>query len=605
MLALISFSSLALAGEGNRDFVPPSDETEAQPAGEPAAPALAYDVTIEGEVDAALRAVLEGSARLYTLRDRPPPTVAGLRRRAEGDLERLVAALQSEGYYAAEVGYRLDETAEPLAVVLEVEPGARYRLRSYDISYAGAAAPPPELRPTAEELGIALEAPARAPEILEVERSLLARLGERGYPLARVAERKAFVEHASESMEVRLEIDVGSPARFGPLTVEGLEAVEEDHLRRLVEWQPGEVYDSRKVEATRRAISATGLFSGVRVEPAETPDANGALPMTIAVTETAQRSIGFGANYSTDVGFGGDVFWEHRNFFGRNEKLLIELAGAQIGQSFDATLRKPLFLDRDQALILRASAENEDTNAFDQRSAGGFVGLERQLSETWKGTLGFESEYSDVEDNEGQRELFLIGLPLSADRDTTDDLLNPTEGMRLETALGLFGGTGDDDLLFGKASVGGSAYQAIDAESRFVLAGRARVGSLVGVSRDTVPADRRFYAGGGGSIRGFKFQEVGELDEDGDPLGGRSLLELSGELRARVFGDFGVVPFIDGGSAFTSSVPDFDETLRWAGGLGLRYFTGIGPVRFDIAFPLNKRDEDDDFQFYVSFGQAF
>lgn len=605
MLALISFGSLALAGEGNRDFVPPSDGTEAQPSGAPAAPTLAYDVTIEGEVDEGLRQVLEGSARLYTLRNKPPPTVAGLRRRAEGDLERLIAALHSEAYYAAQVGYRLDETADPLAVVLEIVPGTRYRLRSYDVSYAGAAAPPSELQPTAEELGIELEAPARAPAILGVERSLLARLGERGYPLAKVAERKAFVEHASQSMNVRLQIDAGSPARFGALTVEGLSEVEEDHLRRLVEWEPGEVYDSRKVEATRSAISATGLFSGVRVEAAETLDANDTLPMTIAVTETAHRSIGFGANYSTDIGFGGDVFWEHRNFFGRNEKLLVELAGAQIGQSFGATLRKPLFLDKNQTLILRTSAENEDTNAFDQRSASGFVGVERQLSETWKGTVGLEPEYNDIEDNEGQRELFLLGLPFSADRDTTDDLLNPTEGMRLETGLGLFAGTGDDDLLFGKASVGGSAYYAIDEGSRFVLAGRARIGSLVGVSRETVPADKRFYAGGGGSIRGFKFQEVGELDEDGDPLGGRSLVELSGEVRARVFGDFGVVPFVDGGSAFTSSVPDFDETLRWAAGLGLRYFTGIGPVRSDIAFPLNKRDEDDDFQFYVSFGQAF
>lgn len=152
----------------------------------------------------------------------------------------------------------------------------------------------------------------------------------------------------------------------------------------------------------------------------------------------------------------------------------------------------------------------------------------------------------------------------------------------------------------------GSAYYSLDAEHRYILAGRAKIGSLIGESRNSVPADKRFYAGGGSSIRGYPFQKVGPLDDNGDPIGGRSLLEVSGEFRARVWGNFGVVPFIDGGTVYNSVVPNLTDTVRWGAGLGLRYYTAIGPVRVDLATPLNPRkDVDDPIQFYISLGQSF
>jgi translocation and assembly module TamA len=153
---------------------------------------------------------------------------------------------------------------------------------------------------------------------------------------------------------------------------------------------------------------------------------------------------------------------------------------------------------------------------------------------------------------------------------------------------------------------GGSAYYAVDADERFILAGRARVGSILGEDTKVLPASRRFYAGGGGSIRGYEYQLVGPLDDDEEPFGGTSLVELSGELRVRVTEEIGVVPFVDGGTVYDDPIPNGDETMRWAAGLGVRYFTGFGPVRLDVAFPLNPRDGvDEAFQFYISFGQAF
>jgi translocation and assembly module TamA len=185
--------------------------------------------------------------------------------------------------------------------------------------------------------------------------------------------------------------------------------------------------------------------------------------------------------------------------------------------------------------------------------------------------------------------------------------MNPTRGSRLWLGVAPYLTTGDDNNAFFAGETNISAYKSLHQEDRIVVAGRVRAGSILGESRAEIPASKRFYAGGGGSIRGYQFKKVGPLDDQNDPIGGRSVIELSAEARFRITERIGLVPFLDGGTVFTN--PDFttegDDTIRWAAGLGGRYFTVIGPIRLDVAFPINKRDVDDDFQFYVSIGQAF
>ena len=203
------------------------------------------------------------------------------------------------------------------------------------------------------------------------------------------------------------------------------------------------------------------------------------------------------------------------------------------------------------------------------------------------------------------REVLLFGLPVTLSRDATDSLLDPTRGHRLGFTVTPYFGTVERDVAFLAATAGGSAYLALDDAARYVLAGRGRVGSIVGAKLFEVPANKRFYAGGGGSVRGYEFQTAGPLDEDDDPIGGRSLVELSAEMRIKVTENIGVVPFFDAGTVFESSFPDALDELFYAAGIGGRYYTGFGPIRLDVAFPLNKRERDDWFQFYVSIGQAF
>jgi translocation and assembly module TamA len=260
----------------------------------------------------------------------------------------------------------------------------------------------------------------------------------------------------------------------------------------------------------------------------------------------------------------------------------------------------------DQALVGQVVAQRETTDAFDKKGVKTSAQIRRVFSEDWAAGIGPSVETAWITEEGGTDNATLFGLPGFILRDSTDNTLDPTEGVKLRFAPTPYIGWYRASQLFVTNVLTASAYYSLNTNRRYIFAARTKIGSLFGESRDSVPADKRYYAGGGNSIRGFPFQKVGPLDEDGDPIGGRSLFEISGEFRMRVWGNFGVVPFIDGGTVFDSVFPDFADTMRWGAGLGLRYHTAIGPVRVDLATPLNPRDDvDDPFQFYISLGQSF
>lgn len=565
-----------------------------------------YESSIDGVDDKDLRSLLEASSQLNTLVKQPPPTVAGIERRAQEDVERLRKTMRSEGYYDGTVSYSLDAGKTPVAVRLTVAPGPRYTLTEFEISYTGAATPGPDAQPSLTDLGIKLGMPAESAKIAEAQRLLIMKLAERSWPDAKIGDKKFVVDRQSKTMTARLQVDPGPSARFGAVTVEGAESVDPDYIRQLVSWEKGAPYDSRKIMETRRALLGTALFSTVSVDLSDAPTSGEERGVVIRVAEKPHRTIGAGFSYSTDIGVGGEVFWEHRNIFGANETLRASIKAAQIEQSAELRLRKPAYLHRDQAFLSSVAFTSKDTDAFDQLSLSGFVGLERQWTPQFRTIVGLAPSFDIVEDNDEERKFALLGVPASVFWDASDDRLDPTRGFRLDFNTTPYVGTGSDTLAFVTAAVGVSAYHKIDKKGRYVLAGRARVGSLVGAETTEVPATKRFFSGGGGSIRGYEFQSVGPLDSENDPLGGRSLVEIGTEVRIRLTDTIGIVPFVDGGSVFDESYPTFDETIRWAAGLGLRYHTKIGPVRVDFGFPINGRDDvDDAFQFYISFGQAF
>lgn len=298
--------------------------------------------------------------------------------------------------------------------------------------------------------------------------------------------------------------------------------------------------------------------------------------------------------------------WEHRNLLGRGEDFEILLSGNETRQSLDATFLKPHFYRDDQRLVLRSMLSHEDSDAFESRSFRNTARIERDLTETITVGAGIGYDYLYVEEDGISDTFALLSFPLSLGINTTDDLLDPTMGYTLGVLTTPYVETFGDNVTYLRYDFTGSAYYEMLDNRRMILASRGRYGQIVGASRTKVPSSERFYAGGGGSVRGYPYQSLTPLNVDDDPIGGKSVLELSFELRSRLSERFGFAVFLDGGRAYEGTVPNLGDELFWGAGVGFRYYTVIGPIRLDVAFPLRDREGvDDSFQVYISIGQAF
>ncbi len=596
LLALL----VTLVGCGDREPDPLTRAAAEVRAADP----IRYTVTIDGVADEALVGFLR-AVSVTAAAEEPAPNLLALRRRALTDEDRLRRALGGEGYYDAGVAAAVEEATddEPATVTFVVTLGPRYTLDAVDIRVVGdpGAFTPPSLA----ELGLELGAPAVAQAVLDAEATLLARARAAGHAYAELGERRAVIDREARTLAATLTIEPGPVIALGEVSYTGVEGIDERFLRARLPWRPGATFTPELVRDARRELVASGLFRTVRVELPPTPPPDGTAPVTIATEQRLHRTVAAGVRFETDGGPGVSASWEHRNFFGGAERFEVRLDADLLEQSLGADLRTPDFFGRSRSFLADGEVLRQSTDAFDSLAVELGAGVEQRFSDQLAGTLGVGFEASEVTDETGTESFGLVFVPATLRYDGTDSRLDPTRGARLRLRLTPFWDTLSQGLFFHRTEIGGSTYFELVEAPRLVFAVRARLGSITGAPRDSVPANRRFYAGGGGSIRGIPFQTASPLNADDDPIGGRSVLEAAAELRYNVSDTIGVVGFVDAGRAFEASFPDLDEPLEVGAGLGLRYFTPVGPLRVDVAVPVDRRDVDDLFQLYVSLGQAF
>lgn len=570
-----------------------------------------YQTKIVGDVPASVRGTLEASLALLTEKDRPPASLAALGKRADGDVDRAKDVLASEGYYEAAVNATIDGDVEPAQVIIDIDPGPQYRLGAVDITYEPTA-PVTVVPTTATDIGLSIGQVAAGAPLVEAERRLIRLMAENGYPNAQLTGRQYLANRDTKKVQAALTVTTGPFVRFGPLTVDGLHDVNASYVYRIADWQSGITYDIRQIEQVRKTLSRTRLFSTITPPPPPgdvTVDEDGLAPVTFQVGEGSQHSVGVGAYYSTDEeGPGASVSWENRNVFGNAERLRIRLEGSMVQQKGEVDFKKPAFERLDQSLLANASVDRNDTDAYKGITGSSSVALERKFAPYWTASAGPALIYTNITrsaGNDAGDQYLLGGGRARLAYDSRDDVLDPTRGLNGALNLSPFVSMALTSTQFTIADGSLAAYQGLFENNRVVLAARSRVGSIVGDSTTGVPASQRFYAGGGGSVRGYKYQSLGPLDSKNDPIGGRSLIEVNAEARIKIIDEFGVVPFVDGGQVYKEVYPKLSEDLQWAGGLGLRYYSPVGPIRLDVAAPINPRSVDDPFQFYISIGQAF
>ncbi|MFP3927823.1 MAG: autotransporter assembly complex protein TamA [Desulfobacteraceae bacterium] len=568
-------------------------------------PEAAYVPVIEGVEKGSLARLLEQVSDTFALRDERPASLGLLEKRMKDDVEPMIQALRSEGYYQARVDLEINAGKSPVEAKFLVKTGERYRVRSLDVFYKGDHAPPEDRRPDPGSLGLAVGDPARSDEVLKVRDALVGVLQNRGYPFAAVEDLKVVVDHATRSVRVEIMVSSGPYLLFGEARVSGLEEVKEDFVLGRIAWSRGDEFRRVLLKETQERLLATGLFASAEISTGEYRPGIGTIPIDMNLKERKHRTASVGLRYRTDEGPGVEGAWRHRNYLGRGERLSFDATLSPDLIETDGVFRKPEFLRRDQSLLLEAGTGIESPEAYTAERFRGAAGLERRISKQLTVGAGLGFKVSRV-DHLGTEETFaLLSLPFRLDWDSSDDLLNPTKGGRLALEAAPFREVSGKDLEFFKARASVTRYLEIARDPSLVLAARAGLGAITGADRDEIPADERFFAGGGGSVRGLPYQAAGPLSGT-DPVGGKSLFDISAELRLRITESLGLVGFLDGGSVFKDSLPDSDGEMFWGAGAGIRYFTFFGPLRMDLAVPLDRREGvDDAFQIYLSVGQAF
>jgi translocation and assembly module TamA len=569
---------------------------------------VCYEVEFIGVPTAEVECALRRAASLVLDEQDPPPSITGLIQRAESDLPILVRVLHSFGYYSAEVRFRLDRKTDPVKVIITVYAGALYPLTSFSIHPAE---DDPRIYDYAKidpsSLGVTLYGPALAEPILCARERLISEMECEGFPLARIVDFEVAVDATHHTVEVLLVVDSGPLCTFGRTATYGVCKVSQRAINKALAWRVGQPYSPCVIAETCRRLRDMGLFNYVAITHADETCPDGTLPMRICVIERKQRTIWLGGSYNTRELFGVEASWFHRNMRRMGDKLTLEAEWNERKWGGSAFYRDIQFGHPDQDLILFFEAKDDRTNpGFDEDSILLSATIERRYSCHFQYSYGAAIQQLKITDSPSAGEYTVGSLPVTLSWDNSNDVLDPTQGT---TAYLLLEPAADGSHHFHswlKAHLIATGYLPLNRSRKFVLAGWTSIGSIVGTSFGQIPPPYRFYAGTDTSLRGYRYKSVGPLDAANQPLGGRSIMLYGIEGRVRVTKCFGLVTFFEFGNVFVSELPSFSQKLLKSWGFGVRYFTLVGPVSLDIAFPLDRRPGiDKPFQVYLTVGQAF
>ena len=567
---------------------------------------------IRGEMDAELRAQL---IRAVGEVDEAPSNRFEARSRARGALQAAEALLRSEGYYQPILEDVVEDEDAPVAIV-NVIPGRRFELAEVQVLWVETAPDSEVETAVRDEIGLTPGQPGRAGDVISAEGRIVAGLTRRGYADAAAEPRRVVVDHAAFTVQPSFRIASGPLVLLDGIRLETRGQTNPDWVAGLAPWSEGETYNPDDVAELERRLLETGVYDGVGVAlaPTDQTNASGHRPVIVTLTDRPHRILEAGATFSTAEGSGLDLIWTWHNRFGRADTLVWQARAADVDSRLGAALSLPHWRRPGETLRLSAALLNEDTDAYRRTAVAVAADLQQRIGKSSYISYGVGLDAGQYDENRFDpttqlpinfnRDLVILTGRASAYLDRSNDPLDPTKGWRMTASAQPTVVGGEESATFLRAEGQVTGYLPLQSSAKTVLAGRLRLGSILGADELSVPSDRMFYSGGGGSVRGFTFQGVNPTLPDDTPRGGLSLFETSIEIRRDVWGDFQAVAFVDAGAIGFQETPNLNN-LRYGAGFGVRYKLPFGPIRADIAFPLERRDGDANFQVYVSIGQAF
>lgn len=582
-------------------------------------PAASFDrvnFTLNGSKDDTILSAIQGASILASLEGADDTTTQDLLAAAQSDYTRVVEALYAQGYYSGTVRITLDgreaarippfeapKSVQQINVV--VDPGPRFTFGRAEVT--------PENKRADLPAGFKTGEVARATVVRDTAQAAVSGWRAQGYAKASVADQQIKARHQAAQLDVNLRIAPGPKLRFGDVVVTSDSAVRAARIRQIAGIPRGETFDPEELDKAAARLRTTGTFRAVTLTEAEQVSPDGDMDILIEVTDRKPRRFGFGAEVSSTEGVTLSGFWLHRNFFGGAERFRIsaevqQLASTGAKPDYDITARfeKPAVYGADTLFYATAGLSYDDEPDYLDKTFTLGAGVTREFSDTLTGEIGVTFSRSQITDlylpGTPVRLLSLLSFPTAVTLDRRDTPLSATEGYFLRAELEPFTilNQGESGARY---AVDLRGYRAFGADDGVVLAGRMQLAGLIGPDAADAPPRFLLYSGGGGTVRGQPYRSL-DVDYSGTRLGGRSFAGLSTELRVDVTKNLGVVGFADAGYVSGSSFPDNSGDWHAGAGLGLRYDTPVGPIRFDVAGPV-AGDTGDGVQIYIGIGQAF
>ncbi len=565
--------------------------------------ALERQAIVQGVADRTLRAEIE---QAITEEKAPPTSRVDARRRARAAAESAIALLRSEGYYDYDVQPDIGEGDHPQAI-LKIDPGPRSALAAPVVQWVGDP-PSPEAQAAAQKaLALKPGAPGRAADVIEAEGRVLSAVQQLGYADAKAQGREVVVDHADQTVRPTFRIASGPLVKLDGVELESKGRTKSAWLNHLIPWKNGQIYDPKTVAELERRLLDTQVYDSVTVALAPTPNADGLRPVLVSLSDRSRATLDASAGYSTTEGGDIDLKLSQYDRFGVGDTLTYEARYGAIDSRLGVEWALPHYWRPGQTLTTDADVFQSVTNAYRETGVQLLADLTQRFGKTTYFTRGASITASQVEDFEtGTINIVTFRVLGAFALDRSDNTLDPHRGFKLEARVEPTLITEDENLVYLKAQAQFSTYFPLNVFGDNVIATRLHLGSIIGGGVPAVPASDRFYAGGGGSVRGYEYQTVGPHYPDNTPVGGLSLVEASVEFRHPFTNTIGGVLFVDSGTVSEQVQPDFRHTLT-AVGVGLRYNLGFAPIRADIAFPLQQANgaSQQSFQVYLSIGQSF
>ncbi len=568
---------------------------------------------VSQEAQTTPRAAVEGmppalrarANELVRVAEPPPRSVLEARNRMNNSAGLLRDLMSSEGYLAADIAPSHIDAAGDMATLV-AEPGPLFTVLKRDFAGRDQMVPEVALRLEEELEKLPDGAIARTQNIETMDDNLVLQLRRQGYAFARSEGIDVLASREDADVELTFLLVPGPRVSLGALVLENSDARSEKMIRTLKTWSDGALYTPSFIDRLRTRLRATGLYEGIGVTISEEPGADGLHTVSATLVEGKPRTIGAGVTASTTEGVGVDAYWERRNLTGRADRIRISTKVATLAQDLTAAYERPNIGRYGRTLSLETGVRAEQTDAYDLEGISISAALAQPFSRELSMSVGAKLDATRTVDERArivggiEREQVTLSFPITANYSDVGDPLDPQSGFRFFAGAESGISVGDETPGYTRLQLSGATYRAIADD--VIAAVRAEYGTFIG--SDDVPPDRLFFAGGGGTVRGYEYQSLSPRNAFGDIVGGRNLFSASAELRWRASERFGYALFSDVGAASDNPDEVFSDVAASVG-FGIRYYPGFGPIRLDVATPLNRRDGDAPVQVYISIGQAF